>query len=163
MRRAATDEEAKALASTLRLRILRVCLGENHTNKEIAEALGKDPATVLHHVRKLVDTGFLRALPPRRGTRGSREIPYVATGKSWRISSPAHDRASLDTFLEEIELVPGEEVDSARLGLRLSPEDMSEFRSRLRELLDDFAGRPDDPTARPWSMFLAIHPDPNRS
>lgn len=161
-RRPATDEEAKALASSLRLRILRVCMSESRTNKEIAQALGKDAATTLHHVRKLVDTGFLAPQPVRRGTRGSREIPYLATGKSWKLSSPARDRASLDAFLEEVALVPGDEVDSARLGLRLSPDDMAEFRARLRDLLDEFADRADDPAAPAWSMFLAIHPDPNR-
>ena len=81
-RRLATDEEARALASSLRMRILRVCLNEAHTNKEIAEVVGRDPASVLHHVRRLVDTGFLEAQPVRRGTRGSREIPYLATGRS---------------------------------------------------------------------------------
>ncbi|MDT4934612.1 MAG: hypothetical protein QOK11_2504, partial [Pseudonocardiales bacterium] len=40
-RRPATDDEARALASALRLRILRVCLGEAHTNKEIAQAVGR--------------------------------------------------------------------------------------------------------------------------
>jgi hypothetical protein len=32
----------------------------------------------------------------------------------------------------------------------------------MRELLDDFAGRPDDPAAPAWSLFLVLHPDPNR-
>src|ERR1700760_4939847 len=73
-RRPATDAEAKALASALRLRILRVCLGEAKTNKEIAEAVHRDPASVLFHVRTLVRTGFLEPGPERRGTRGSREI-----------------------------------------------------------------------------------------
>ena len=68
----------------------------------------------------------------------------------------------LDAFLEEVALVPAEDVDAARLGLRLSDEDMAEFRERLRALLDDFAGRPDDPSAPAWSLFLTLHPDPNR-
>jgi hypothetical protein len=38
---------------------------------------------------------------------------------------------------------------------------MAEFRERLRELLDDFAQRPDDLTQPAWSLFLAVHPDPN--
>jgi hypothetical protein len=29
-------------------------------------------------------------------------------------------------------------------------------------LLDDFANRPDDPTAAAWSLFFMLHPDPNR-
>jgi DNA-binding MarR family transcriptional regulator len=161
-RRPATDEEAKALASSLRLRILRICLSEGHTNKEIAETLGRDPASILHHIRTLVRTGFLEPQEERRGTRGAREIPYRATRKSWRLSTPAMDRSMLDTFLEEVALVPAAEVDTSRLGLRLSPGDMDEFRAQLRSLLDDFASRPDDPAAPAWSVFVTVHPDPNR-
>jgi DNA-binding MarR family transcriptional regulator len=158
-RRLATDAEIKALGSPVRMRILRVCLHESHTNKEIAEAIGRDPASTLHHVRRLVDTGFLVPQPVRRGTRGAREIPYLATGKSWEISVPTKSRTLLETFLEEIESVSATELDTARLGLRLPEEQMEEFRERLGELFDEFAAREDDPTAKPWSVFFAIHPD----
>jgi hypothetical protein len=53
-------------------------------------------------------------------------------------------------------------VDSSRLGLRLPPAELQEFRDRLAALLDEFAGRAQDPAAPAWSVFLAIHPDPNR-
>jgi DNA-binding MarR family transcriptional regulator len=161
-RRPATDEEAKALASALRLRILRVCLGEARTNKEIATTLQRDPASILHHIRTLVRTGFLEPQPERRGARGAREIPYLATRKSWRLSAPAMDRTMLEVFLEEVALVPAADLDLARLGLRLSPANMAGFRSRLQDLLDDFATRPDDPAAPAWSVFVSVHPDPNR-
>jgi len=161
-RRQATDEEARALASSLRLRILRICLGEGHTNKEIAGILGRDPASTLHHIRTLVRTGFLQPQPERRGTRGAREIPYLATKKSWRLSTPAMDRSMLDAFLEEVALVPAAELDTTRMGLRLPAAGMDEFRTRLRGLLDDFASRPEDPSAPAWSVFLIVHPDPNR-
>jgi DNA-binding MarR family transcriptional regulator len=161
-RRPATDEEAKALASALRLRILRICLGEARTNKEIAGILGRDPASVLHHVRTLVRAGFLEPQAERRGQRGAREVPYLATRKSWRLAAPAMDRSMLDTFLEGIALVPAAELDMARLGLRLSAADWAEFQGRLRGLLDEFADRPDDPSAPAWSVFLTLHPDPNR-
>jgi DNA-binding MarR family transcriptional regulator len=161
-RRPATDEEAKALASSLRLRILRICLGEPRTNKEIAGILGRDPATVLHHIRTLVRTGFLAPQEERHGARGAREIPYLATGKSWRLSTPAGGQSMLVAFLEEVSLVPAEQVDAARMALRLSPEDMAEFRSQLRDLMDEFSARPEDPAAPAWSLFFALHPDPNR-
>ena len=161
-RRPATEAEAKTLASSIRLRILRICLREAHTNREIAQALQQDPATVLHHVRRLVGTGFLAAQPVRRGSRGAREIPYLATGKSWQLSDPGASGLMLETFLEEVSLVGATEVGSSRLGLRLPPAQMAEFRDRLQELLDEFAARPDDPAAPAWSVFLAIHPDPNR-
>ncbi|MER7204603.1 ArsR family transcriptional regulator [Streptomyces sp. CB01635] len=161
-RRLATDAEAKALASALRLRILRICLGEARTNKEIAAILGGDPASVLHHTRTLVRTGFLEAQEERRGARGAREIPYLATRKSWQLDAAAQDRSMLDAFLEELALAPATEVDSTRLGLRLPPAEMEEFQTRLRALLEEFAARPDDPTAPAWSLFIVVHPDPNR-
>jgi DNA-binding transcriptional ArsR family regulator len=161
-RRPATDEEARALASTVRLRILRICLGEARTNKEIAQILDRDPASILHHIRTLVRTGFLAAQQERRGTRGAREIPYRATRKSWELSTPVVDRTMLNAFLEEVAMVPAADLDMARLGLRLSPADMTEFRAKLRTLLDDVASLPDDPAAPAWSMFVALHPDPNR-
>ncbi len=161
-RRPATDQEAKALASSLRLRILRICLGEARTNKEIAGILGMDPSNTLHHVRTLVRTGFLAAQQVRRGTRGAREVPYLSTRKSWTLSTPAMDRSMLNTFLEEVALVPADQVDSSRLGLRLSPADMADFQTRLQSLLDEFAQYPDEPSAPAWSLFITVHPDPNR-
>src|SRR5918998_1960858 len=85
-RRPATRDEARALAHPLRLRILRLCLDEALTNRELADRLRAEPATVLYHVRTLVRTGFLASEAERRGRRGAREIPYRATGKSWTLS-----------------------------------------------------------------------------
>src|SRR3954454_16351248 len=100
-----SDADARALASTLRLRILRLCLDEPMTNREIALRLDRNPATILHHVRTLTDRGFLAAQPVRRGTRGSREVPYLATRKSWRTPGLRSSRILIDTFLEEVALV----------------------------------------------------------
>jgi Mn-dependent DtxR family transcriptional regulator len=144
------------------MRILRVCLDEAKSNKEVAQILGKDPATVLHHVRRLVDTGFLAPQPVRRGTRGSREIPYLATGKSWRLMTPAKDRVLLDAFLEEVALVPWDTLETARLGLRLSPGQLEALMDRMRDLLDEFRAQPDEPDSQALSLFIAVHPDPNR-
>ncbi len=158
--REATDAEAKALASGLRLRILRMTLDEPLTNKQIADTLDRPPASVLHHVRTLVDTGFLRAETPRSGTRGAREIPYRSTGKSWYVYG-GHDgtRPMIDAFLDEIRDVPGDQVTMTRLGLRLSPGDLQEFQQRLETLLVEMHDRPRDPDAAPYSVFFALHPD----
>jgi DNA-binding transcriptional ArsR family regulator len=160
--RPATDEEARALASGLRLQILRLTLDEALTNKEIAVRLGRNPASVLHHVRALVDTGFLIAEPVRRGTRGAREQPYRATGKSWYLTSPVTDRAILDAFLAEAGRVPVEDLHLTRLGLRLPPDQWQEFLERLHALLAEFAERTSDPAQEPWSVFVAVHPDAGR-
>lgn len=160
--RPATDAEARALASGVRLRILRMCLDEALTNREIAEVLGRHPASVLHHVRTLVDTGYLQALEPRRGRRGAREIPYRTTGKSWYTRTQTQGSSLLQAFLDEVAQVPPELQGMTRLGLRLPPEEMDEFRERLHTLLQEFHDRPRDPAAEPWSLFVALHPDTSR-
>lgn len=162
-RRRATDAEARALASAVRLRILRLCLDEPLTNKEIAGRLGRNPATVLHHVRTLVETGFLAPEPERRGVRGAREVPYRATGKSWLMegaggAAPRRDPA-LAAFLEEVAAVGEARLESSRLGLRLGPEDLAAFRQRLHDLLDEYARRPPDPDGEKWSLYLGMHPE----
>ena len=161
-RRPATDAEARALASGLRLQILRLTLDEALTNKEIAERVDRNPASVLHHVRTLVDAGFLRAEPVRRGARGSREVPYRATGKSWQLEAPKVGRAVLAAFLAEVEQVPADALQTTRLGLRLSEDEVEELSHRLHELLEDFRSRPPSPAAEPWSAFFALHPDSGR-
>jgi hypothetical protein len=165
-RRPATEAEAKALASAFRLRILRVCLDEPLTNKDIAARLRAHPATTLHHVRKLVATGFLAPQPERRGSRGAREIPYLATRKSWTLDvrdSPADDQPMVDAFLQELALVAEpDRVFMSRLGLRLTDDEHRELVTRFQELLDELASRPPSPGGRPWSMFFVLHPDVGR-
>jgi DNA-binding transcriptional ArsR family regulator len=167
VRRAPTDAERRALASGMRLRILRLTLDDALTNREIAERLGRNPATTLHHVRTLVDTGFLLAEPVRRGTRGSREIPYRATRLSWALDfgddSGGQSAVMLDTFLEEVRTAGIEHLRSARLGLRLRPEEFEEFEQRLQDLLDEYAARPPAADGQPWSVFVGLHPDPGRA
>jgi DNA-binding transcriptional ArsR family regulator len=166
-RRPATEAEARALASAVRLRILRLCLDRALTNKEIAERLGANPATTLHHVRTLVDTGFLAPGPTRRGARGSREVPYLATGKSWTVDVqeagvPGGREAMLDAFLAEARLVDLDQVDMARLGLRLTEDDFRELRDRIEAILDEYADRPPDPDGRAYSVFVAFYEDVSR-
>lgn len=173
--RPATEAEARALASAVRLRILRLCLHHALTNKEIAARLGANAATVLHHVRKLVATGFLAPQDERRGTRGAREVPYLSTGKSWRLD--VHEsrvegggRAMIDAFLDEIAYVDLDALNDgdcmpslSRLGLRLPPDQLDELCTRLNELFREFVERPPDLDAGiPFSVFAAVYPDVTR-
>jgi predicted ArsR family transcriptional regulator len=162
-RTADRDADARALASTLRLRILRLCLDEALTNRQLAERLGRNPATTLHHVRTLVDRGFLAVEPVRRGARGSREVPYRATGRSWQSRRPtAFSRVLIDTFLEEVAQADPETVGTTRLGVRLGAAARAELDRRVQELFDELAARPADPDGTPYSIFYAIHEDAGR-
>lgn len=157
------DADARALASTLRVRILRICLDEAHTNREIAERLGKNPATVLHHVRTLVDRGFLVAEPVRRGARGSREVPYRATGKSWRMPPfPGKQQVMVNAFLEELSEAPDDSVQLTRLGVRLSAGEHTELMRRIDAFFAELADREPTPGGTPYSMMFAMHVDAGR-
>lgn len=154
------DADARALASVLRLRILRLCLDEARTNKEIATGLGRDPGSTLHHVRRLADRGFLAAQPSRRGARGAKEIPYLATRKSFRTPVPGAASLLLSTFLEEFAEV--EDPDSAmmgRIGVRLDQAGYDELHERVSELLTELAEREPDAGGTPYSVFIAVHED----
>lgn len=154
-----TDAEARALASPLRLRILRICLHEPRTNKEIAEVLGRNPGSTLHHVRTLVETGFLAAGEPRRGARGAREVPYRATRRSWTAHVPGIGATLVQTFLDEVADVSPGDLEATRLGLRLSQAELDEFRERIYGLLQEYAAKPSAPDGVPVSLFFALHPD----
>ncbi|MCX7521077.1 winged helix-turn-helix domain-containing protein [Microbacterium sp. STN6] len=141
------------------MRILRICLHEAHTNREIADALGMNPGSCLHHVRTLVDTGLLRAESARRGARGAREVPYRATGLSWDADAPGISATLIATFLEEIRGLDPDVIAVSRLGLKLNEASRRELYDRFRDLLVEFKERPADPDGSPLSLLVAIHPD----
>jgi DNA-binding transcriptional ArsR family regulator len=155
------EARMRALSSPLRLRVLRLCAFESRTNKELAELLGVNPGTMLHHVRTLVGTGYLAAEPERSGSQGSREVPYRATGLSWRTPMQEGTYVLLETFLQQIEGLADDQLDITWLGLKLNAEHKAEFADRLYELVNEFKERGPDPDGDPYSFFSVLHPDLN--
>ena len=165
-RRQATLAEARALAHPDRLRIIRLTFDAELTNKQLADQLGRDPATTLHHVRTLVDNGFLEARPPRRGARGSRERPYRSTGKSWTLElGPEHldedTSAVIDALRAEVFEAPPEQRHLTRLALRLSPEQLAQLEHRLDQLVEEAASWEPVADGEPWALFVAFHRRPD--
>jgi predicted ArsR family transcriptional regulator len=163
-KRQASAAEFKAMAHPLRLRILRLCLHDSMTNKELAERLGKDPATVLHHVRMLVRTGFLAPEKVRAGARGALEKPYRATGKSWVLSASTADEeragqvAMLDALKAELlEAVPEDILSGARLGVQLSPAGVKRYAGRIERLIRDLAAEPDVAGGERLGFYVTLH------
>lgn len=164
-RRAGTPEEARALAHPLRLRILRLALDTPRTNRELAELLDVNPGTTLHHVRTLVDHGFLAPDEPRRGKRGSREVPYRATGKSWVLDfnpdeiegegpGPAMIAAS---HAEYLAAAPEDRFGELRIAMWLTPEDRQALIDRLYDVVNEFRGTRETPDGEPMALFWAFH------
>lgn len=153
---------ARALSSPLRLRILRLCAFDSRTNKELAELLGANPGTMLHHVRTLVETGLLAPQDERVGARGSREVPYRATGLSWRAPRmPNQSVVLLETMRQQMVGLDPEQVETTWLGLRLNDEHLDELRERLYGLLSEFQRRGPDAGGASYSLVTVLHPDAN--
>ena len=150
---------ARALSSPLRLRVLRLCAHTARTNKELAILLDVNPGTMLHHVRTLVQTGFLAAEPDRHGAQGAREVPYRATGRSWNARIPNASPVLVETFLQQIEGLDPEELQISWLGLKLNAASKAEFEDRLYDLINSFKERGPDADGETYSVFTAFHPD----
>ncbi len=146
----------RALASPLRLRILRFCLYDARTNREIAEEFELNPGTSLHHVRTLVENGFLAAEEPRTGRRGATEIPYRATGLSWSTPIPGEAGVLVQTFLDEIEGRDPDELFLVRMGFKLTRERTEELRRRVVDIVLEYKDAPDADGER-YSLFVAGH------
>jgi len=163
-RRPASRAEAAVLASPVRLRIIRLTYRRALTNKEIASRLGKDPATTLYHVRKLVAAGFLAAQPERTGPRGSKEIPYLSTGLSWRLrpENGGHEeeisQAMLAAYLGEVADVGIGAVRQTRLALQLDEAGHAEFTARLHDLIEEMAARRPVPDGQEVGLYVAWYP-----
>lgn len=155
------EARMRALSSPFRLRVLRLCAFEARTNKELADLLGVNPGTMLHHVRTLVNTGYLAAEPERSGAQGSREVPYRATGLSWRTSMPGGSYTLVETFLQQIEGLADDDLQTTWLGLKLDAQHREELQERLAALIEEFKERGPDPDGDTYSLFLAFHPDHN--
>ncbi|MEP6893629.1 MAG: GNAT family N-acetyltransferase [Gaiellaceae bacterium] len=163
-RREATAAETRALAHPLRLRIVRLLYDRSLTNRELARALDEHPATVLHHVRTLLRTGFIAAEPERPGPRGTIEKPYRSTGRSWSLridderglADVAH--AALDAFVAEVnDAHPVADLHTSRLSVNLSPAARLELDERLGRVLAEYAVNDPDPDGEPCAVFVATH------
>ncbi len=157
------DDEARAagraLSSPLRLRILRKCRFDARTNKELAEAFGMNPGTMLHHVRTLVDTGFLAPQPERSGAQGAREVPYLATGRSWDARMENAPALILETVRQQVALAAPDTVYFGWLGLRLSPSHRDELHARLNALFLEYKDLEPDADGEDYSLAVILHPE----
>lgn len=159
------DEEtvaarARALSSPVRWRILRACLDEDLTNKELADRLGVNPGSMLHHVRTLVGTGFLAAGEHRRGQRNALEIPYRTTELVW--AAGGSSAAFGDFLLSEVDAAREQGGTRARqVVIRADDDGRAELERRIQEVLEEFrakgAGLPEG-AGGSWSVVVSVRP-----
>lgn len=160
-RRPATHLEAKALSHPLRVRLLTLLTGQGAGISELARRTGMNPGTVLHHLRVLVDAGLVEAGLARPGLRNSREVPYLATGRTVEISfreesdsGASVSEAILEGALASYYAAPvadrfGESVAT----MRLSAARQEQFQRELRDLVSRF----NDEEGAAVEMLVAFH------
>jgi DNA-binding transcriptional ArsR family regulator len=163
-RREATVREARARAHPLRLRILRLCWQDEMTNKQLADRLGRDPGTVLYHVRQLLDAGLLEQAPVRTGESGALEKPYRAKPRSWWSDDPPGTEADasfapIEAFGHELrEAGPDSVRTFARFAIHLSAEDAIELDRRILEIVDGYLSTDDQRRNQPaYGGLIVLH------
>ncbi len=152
---------ARALSSPIRMRVLRLCRFEARTNKQLADLLEVNPGTMLHHVRTLVEAGFLEPQPDRVGAQGAREVPYLATGRSWDTAMEDGVPVMMETVRQQVALADPDTVQLGWLGLRLNAAAKEELDQRVRVLLEEYKDRAPDPDGETYSLVVITHPDLN--
>lgn len=161
----ATAEQAKAVASPTRLRILRLCHDGEWTNQQLATRLGCDPSTLLYHVRILCKAGFLEQTEQRHGPSGALEKPYRSTGLSWTLDlgggALGAPLAMLDAFRTEyLEAGPDSVQGSSRFVLHLDDRELEKLLEKLQSVLDAYTATDDARRAEgqpPVGGLLMLH------
>lgn len=145
-----TPEQIKAVANSLRLRILRLCNDREWTNKELADRLDRDPATILHHIRLLVAAGLLAPVGVRQGPSGALEKPYRSTGLSWHLSferavedeEEEGELAMLSAFRQELAEAGYDSIaEFTRFHLHLDEDTRRQLIEKVKAILDEYIDR----------------------
>lgn len=167
-KRRASELQTKAVLNATRLRILRLCNDREWTNAALADRLGLDPSTVLHHVRILVAAELLAAGEPRQSESGAFEKPYRSTGLSWRLlldevaeTGAGEEPAQLAAFREEFAEAGYEAaVEMVRFQLHLDERELTAFLEDLHAVVERHVqSEPERAvTERPgYGFFVAAH------
>lgn len=135
------------MANSLRLRILRLCNDREWTNKQLADRLDRDPSTILHHVRILLDAGFIEPVGVRQGATGAYEKPYRSTGLSWQLNfeevledeDQEGELPMLAAFREELGEAGYDSIaELTRFHLHLDDDSRDAFVARFLDLVEEF-------------------------
>jgi len=105
------------------------------TVKQLADAMGKKPGTVLHHVQKLNNSGIIKMVRTHETTRGIVERYYRAIAREYRLGITEMMRARTK------ESSPSNPVQSilvglSTLGITISEADMKRADDLLSRIME---------------------------
>ncbi|MCK5390487.1 MAG: winged helix-turn-helix transcriptional regulator [Candidatus Thorarchaeota archaeon] len=113
--------------------VFKYLVNQEMTVKQLADAMGKKPGTVLHHVQKLNSAGIIQLVRTHETTRGIVERYYRAIAREYRlgISEMMRSRARANIPKDPI---PPTLAGLSTIGIVISAVDMEHARGLLTRL-----------------------------
>ncbi|YAL84614.1 ArsR/SmtB family transcription factor [Dermacoccaceae bacterium W4C1] len=142
--------QVRAIAHPLRTSILQLLHERPASVTELAQTLERPKSTIAHHVKVLADNGLLQVVGTRK-VRAVQERFYARTARMFYVASTSDsgDRPLPRDFndFEVAAAESGPAFDQGRLWAfirhaRLSPDQVSQFWSRMAELVEEFDRTP---------------------
>lgn len=166
-----TEQQLKAIADSLRSRMLVILQHQPATVKQLADHLGAVPGTVAHHMQVLEAAGLVQIVA-RRLVHGIQAKYYARAARIFIFNVP-HDVAGGLTVevdfltkareeLAEALATNGEDVclASGFPHVRLTTERALHYQQRLDDLLSDLLNEPLDPAGQVYGLVLSFFKAP---
>lgn len=127
--------------------VFKYLVTQEMTVKQLADAMGKKPGTVLHHVQKLNSAGIIQLVRTHETTRGIVERYYRAIAREYRlgISEMMRSRARANIPKDPI---PPTLAGLSTIGIVISAVDMEHARgllTRLKKIEEEIEKSINDP------------------
>lgn len=162
-----TEQQLKALADSLRARILVLLQHQPATAKQIAERLGAVPGTIGHHLQVLEEAGLVQVVA-RRIVHGIVAKYYTRTARIFFMEFPPEvmgaGSITLDFLTDarnELAEALGTIGDPAMLEsgfphARLSAGRAQVYQQRLSAIFEDLMNEPPDPNGQVYGLSAAF-------
>jgi predicted ArsR family transcriptional regulator len=170
---------ARAIRSPVRTRILEIAIAQAPVSvRDIADRMGRSPASMYHHVKMLQAAGLLREAGSAGHGREAERL-YAPVAQGFRVKSEkltkkgkedfaglgaAHARYALRRYVRAVETDGAILSGAARnalvrhLSLRLSPQGLKDLNRDLEALIAKWAVAPQDEDAAVLSLAIVMGP-----
>ncbi|MFI7641018.1 ArsR/SmtB family transcription factor [Nonomuraea sp. NPDC049400] len=156
--------ELRAIADPFRGILLDLLLERAATVSELAQAVGRPKSTVAHHVKVLLDAGFLRVVRTRRVRaieesfygRTARNI-YVGKVRPEDVTPPPWPNELADAAEESMPAYLADRMRALRHHVSISERQAAEFWERVIALLNEFDQLPREGDI-PYSFVVSLYP-----
>jgi len=115
--------------------VFKYLVNQEMTVKQLADAMGKKPGTVLHHVQKLNNSGIIEMVRTHETTRGIVERYYRAIAREYRLGITEMMRARTKETSPQ-NPVQSTLVGLSTLGITISDADMKRADDLLSRIIE---------------------------